>query len=87
MKSCANPNCQADNPFDANYCHMCGQKLYENKYKGYIIHYKHEILCGTGALGVVLLIIGAFGSATITNAVLGSVMLCLSIFLFDKKSD
>lgn len=48
---------------------------------------KQEILYGAGPLGVVLLIIGAFRAATITNAVLGSVMLCLSIFLLDKKSD
>lgn len=84
---CPNPNCQADNPFDAKYCHMCGQELHENKYKEYIIHYKQEILCGIGGLGIVLMILGIFGVATITNAVLSSVMLCLFIFLFDKKSD
>lgn len=87
MKSCANPNCQADNPFDANYCHMCGQKLHEKKFKEYILHYKQEILCGIGGLGIILMILGIFGVATITNAVLGSVMLCLSIFFLDKKSD
>lgn len=27
MKKCSNKNCNAENPDDANYCHMCGQKL------------------------------------------------------------
>ena len=27
MKKCSNKNCHADNPDDANYCHMCGQKF------------------------------------------------------------
>ena len=27
MKKCKNIKCQADNPDDAKYCHMCGQKL------------------------------------------------------------
>lgn len=86
MKNCANPNCQADNPFDANYCHMCGQKLHEKKFKEYILHYKQEILCGIGGLGIILMILGIFGVATITNAIFGSVMMGLSILFLDKES-
>ena len=83
---CSNPPCQADNPDDANYCHMCGQKLHENNYLAHLRKYKGELLSGIGILGMILLIIGTLGFATFTNAILGSFMMVTSIFFLDKET-
>lgn len=84
MSNCQNPYCQADNPDDAKYCHMCGQKLYENKYIEYLKNNKNEILYGMGTLGIVLLILGVFGIATFFNAALGSCMFWVALLLINK---
>lgn len=86
MSNCPNPNCQADNPNDARYCHMCGQKLHKNKFVAFLKSYKGELLCGIGLLGMILLILGALGFATFTNAILGSIMMATSIFFLDQET-
>jgi hypothetical protein len=84
MKYCS--YCKADNPAGAIYCHMCGQKLHENIILTYLRKYKGELCCGIGLLGIILLIIGALGFATFTNAILGSIMMVTSIFFLDTET-
>ena len=86
MTNCPNPYCQTENPSNAKYCHMCGQKLHENIFWAYLRKYKGEFLCGIGLLGIILLIIGVLGIATITNAILGSIMMVTSIFFLDQET-
>ena len=49
MKYCK--SCKADNPDDAVFCHMCGDKLYSEKYETFIFV--------IGLLGMGLVSIGA----------------------------
>jgi ribosomal protein L40E len=86
MNNCSNPICHANNPIDANYCHMCGQKLQRNRLKALIKGYEQEILCGLGVMGMIILIIAALGIAIITNAIIGSFALGLSILLLEIRT-
>ena len=86
MKQCPNPYCQTENPNDAKYCHLCGQKLHENIFLANLRKNKGELLCGIGLLGMILLIVGALGFATFTNAILGSIMMATSIFFLDQET-
>lgn len=86
MKSCHNSYCYAEDLDDAIYCHMCGKKLQINKFKSFLKNYEQEILCGLGGIGMIILIIAALGIATITNAIIGSFALGLSILLLEIRT-
>lgn len=57
MKKCSNKNCNAENPDDAKYCHMCGEKIKENKIWGFIKD-NNEVICSI--LGIILASAGSF---------------------------
>ena len=86
MNNCSNPICHVNNPNGANYCHMCGQKLQRNRLIALLKGYEQEILCGLGVMGMIILIIAALGFATFTNAILGSIMMAMSIFFLDQET-
>ena len=82
MKKCPNINCQSENPDDAKYCHMCGQKLQKSNFNGFIYHYDRMILCG---LGLFLIILALCGIGTLLNAISGGCMIGAAILLPELK--
>lgn len=82
MKNCQNTNCHAENPNDAIYCHMCGQKLQKSKFNGFIHHYDRMIL---GGIGLFLIILALCGIGTILNAISGGSMIGAAILLPELK--
>lgn len=78
MKKCSNKNCHADNPDDANYCHMCGKKLsHDSFFKKY-----GTVLSFIVGFGGIMIVLMLYILGVIPKCIVNILGIFFSAFMF-----